>query len=89
MPKIEEAQTNSYKGYSLFNDVQDKKLQIINRGAIMANILQEHLQGAKVSRQGLALILGYFHELLPIDRKSVKASFEQHLTERGISYGAV
>lgn len=83
------SQVNTYKGLPLFNDVQDKKLQIINRGAIMANILQEHLQGSNVSRQGLGLILGYFHQLMPIDRKSVKASFEQHLTERGISYGAV
>ncbi len=89
MPKIEETKkSETYKGYSLFTDVQDKQVQIINRGAIMANIVEEHVHNKKVSRQGLALILGYFNALLPIDRKSVKAAFEQHLTERGINYGS-
>ena len=29
---------NSYKGYSLFNDVEDNKLQTWNRAVTMANI---------------------------------------------------
>lgn len=32
---------NSYKGYSLFNDVEDKALQAWNRFVVMMNILSD------------------------------------------------
>lgn len=80
-------EVSSYKGYSLYNDVEDHGIKSSNRGAILANILEEHIQNNKVSNRGLALILGYFNSLLPIDRRSVKEAFEGHLIKRGISYG--
>ncbi len=77
---------NDYKGLPLFNDVGDYNLRARNRGAIMANTLEEHLQGNKVNNTGLGLILGYFNSLPSFERQSCKTAFEEQLTQRGINF---
>lgn len=88
MPSSEETKIRLYKGYSLFDDIEDFTLKARNRGVVMANILEEHYGKSfkKVSPGGLALILGYFTEVPALERKATKEAFEQILKERGIKY---
>ncbi len=75
-----------YKGLNLFNDVEDTELKAHNRGVIMANVFEEHInkQTKKVSPMGLSLILGYFQSIMPFERKEAKLAFERTLIQRGI-----
>jgi hypothetical protein len=88
LPSSEETTIKTYKGYSLFDDVEDFSLKVKNRGVVMANIVDEHCHrsNGRVTPTGLALILGYFREVPVHERKATKIAFEQVLTERGIKY---
>jgi hypothetical protein len=83
-----EETVNTYKGYPLFNDLEDFPLRSKNRGVIMANICEEHLnrERTKVSPKGLGLVLGYFNQIIPMERTAAKFALEACLTERGIKY---
>lgn len=72
-----------YKGYSLFADVEDFELQTRNRGATMANILQENFDADKVSPRGASLLAGYLFAIEPGDRKYVMKQFIIQANERG------
>ena len=78
------SQVNSYKGLSLFNDVEDRGIQTNNRAATMANTMEENSHKAKVSPKGLALVLGYFNELPVLDRAAVNEAFKAQLVNRGL-----
>lgn len=62
---------NEFKGYSLFNDVEDKEVQTYNRARIMVNIMEDHAVGKNVSGAGLLVSMGYFQSLPPEDREAV------------------
>lgn len=74
---------NEFKGYSLFNDVEDQALRNRNRAVIMANILEHNTKGMQVSPKGAALILGYFSNIPKEEREEVEKNFEQFAKERG------
>lgn len=74
---------NEYKGYSLFNDVEDKELQSRNRAVIMSNIVEHNTIKNKISPKGAGLALGYFNSIPPEERKVVEQKFEQRIKELG------
>ncbi len=75
---------NEFKGYSLFNDVEDVELRNRNRAVILANIMEDNLTAKKkVTGKGSTLILGYFLNVPEVDRKSVRDKFAKAITERG------
>lgn len=73
---------NEYKGFSLFNDIEDKALKQRNRAVIMANIAEQYTKANKISLKGASLILGYFNEVPLNDRKELESKFTEVMKER-------
>lgn len=76
---------NDFKGYPLFNDIEDKALQTRNRAVIMANIAEANTKKNLMTPKGAFLILSYFDSLPAEDKKDVETAFKQNLKERGYS----
>lgn len=74
---------NEYKGYSLFNDVEDVDLRDRNRAVIMANIVEQYTKNKRMTPKGAALVLGYFSALPEAERKQVYDRFEKRVYEMG------
>ena len=79
-------QENEYKGYCLFNDVEDAALRSRNRAVVMANIVEFNTKKSKVSNRGASLVIGYLSNVPTGERKYVMTLFTQHLKERGFIY---
>lgn len=79
---------NTYKGMSLFNDVDDEALRNRNRAVIMANIVEQNTRQKKITPKGAALALGYFSCINEKDRKKVQALFDARITEMGYRHAA-
>lgn len=81
-------ENKTYKGYSLFNGVEDFSLKSRNRGVLIANMVEEHFDTNtnRVSTRGLALILGYFNEIPSLERKAAHNALKKELANRGIKY---
>lgn len=74
----------TYRGFDLFNDIEDKNLQAHNRAAIMSNICEAHTKRGKISPGGAGLALGYFNNIPPDERKPTFDKFM--LTMSGRNY---
>ncbi len=74
---------NEFKGYSLFSDIEDKKLQTRNRAVIMCNIIEQYTKNNLITPKGAALMIGYFHSIPEVERKEVYTEFERQVKERG------
>lgn len=72
----------NFKGYPLFNDLEDKALQTRNRAVIMANIIEQNTKKKLITPKGTALVIGYFNCVPTEDRKDVEAAFTQQMKER-------
>lgn len=73
----------SYRGFDLFNFIEDEALRNRNRAVVLANMAEDNMQANKVSHKGMAMILGYF-ELIPEgERNQVKMGFVKQMAERG------
>lgn len=81
---------NEYKGFSLFNDVEDAELRAQNRGRVMANMAEDHSdkKTRKVSPKGAALILNYFNLIRDFDRNKAKDKFKTEMESRGFVLAA-
>jgi len=75
--------TNEFKGFSLFNDIEDVSLRNRNRAVVLANIADDNNRNNMISAKGGALILGYFQSLPEEDRADVRDKFAQQMRERG------
>ena len=75
--------TNEFKGFSLFNDIEDVSLRNRNRAVVLANIADDNNKNNMISAKGGALILGYFQSLPEEDRADVRDKFAQQMRERG------
>jgi hypothetical protein len=76
---------NEYKGYSLFNDVEDKELQARNRGVVLANLTEGGMQGDKVKHGATSEIVGYFQEIPVEQRQAALTVMMKTLEDRGIT----
>lgn len=80
--------TNEFRGYGLFNDVEDKEIQIYNRARTLTNIMEDHSTidaetGDKVvTGKGALLCYGYFTSLPEADRADVHAKTASILLEK-------
>lgn len=79
---------SDFKGYPLFDDVDDVEIRRRNQATSMVNMFEEHSRGGKVSAKGLQLIVEYFSKLLPTERASVRAMFTDVLKQRGNTYAS-
>jgi hypothetical protein len=81
-------EVKTYKGYSLFNDIENFSLRSKNRGVIMVNMIEENFDKTvkKVSTRGLSLVVGYFTSIPELERKAAHDFLIQELDLRGIKY---
>jgi hypothetical protein len=76
-------QVNEYKGYTLFNDIEDATLRNRNRAVIMANMVEFHTKQGKVTPRGASLLLSYFNAIPKHERNEVHQQFSINIKERG------
>lgn len=74
---------NQFKGFDLFNDIEDVSLRNRNRAVVLANMAQDHTKERKISPGGAGLILGYFKNIPDEDKKDVQDRFQKTMQERG------
>jgi hypothetical protein len=74
-----------FKGFSLFNDIEDVDLRNRNRAVVLANIAEDNTRNKMISPKGAGLILGYFGLVPPEEREEVKDRFTVNMLQRGFS----
>lgn len=74
---------DSFKGFSLFNDIADIDLRNRNRAVVLANIASDNTRNKLISPKGASLILGYFGLIDPTERDEVKDLFTIRMLETG------
>lgn len=74
---------SNFKGYDLFDNLEDRALRIRNQAVVLANIAQDNSKGQVITPRAAAIILGYFGEVSPNDRHDVKESFTEAMLQRG------
>lgn len=80
----QEKQANEFKGYSLFNDIEDAALRSRNRAVTLCNIAEAHTNKEKrISHGGAALMIRYTEQLPSEERKQVLDMMVQFMKERG------
>lgn len=77
-----------FKGFSLFNDVEDKELRQRNRAVVLANIAADNTKNKLISPKGASLVLGYFGLIPEEDRLDVKVRFAEEMKHRGYALQA-
>ena len=77
--------SNDYKGFSLFKDIEDQTLRNRNRAVILTNIIETNLnkETKKVNVKGTALVLNYFSQIPEDERKDVEDRFTVEMIHRG------
>lgn len=76
---------DNYRGFSLFNDIEDAELRNRNRAVILTNMYEDCMdkKTKRVSAKGAALICNYFLQI-PIDeRVDVQDRFKMGMKQRG------
>lgn len=76
-----------FKGFSLFNDVEDAELRAQNRGRVMTNMAEDNTEKTRkrISPKGASLILNYFNLIPERDRSQAKDCFVKEMTNRGFA----
>jgi len=74
---------NTYKGFSLFNDIEDYILRTRNRAVVLANMAEDNSKSRLINAKGASLILGYFQQVPADERADVKSKFANVMAERG------
>lgn len=78
-----------YKGYALFNDVENRNNRISNQAVVLTNIFEDNLEksgklkGRYTSPKGIGTIVGYFRQIADGDKAAVTARYKEVMAERG------
>ena len=75
--------SRDYKGYALFTDVESRNMRISNQAIVLANIFEDHLEGAVVSMKGAGTIIGYCAKVDDEDKTAVTQRYKEIMQERG------
>lgn len=73
----------TYKGFELFNDIEDRELRARNQACVLANISEDNSRNRLISPKGAALVLGYFQQIFEGDRDIVKTKYKDQMNQRG------
>lgn len=76
--------TNYYRGYSLFNDVEDQELQTYNRARVMKNIMLDNSDGRLVNARGMQILAGYFDRIPSRNQDGVYKMLEKLLRQKEV-----
>lgn len=75
---------NEFKGFGLFNDIEDAELRARNRAVVLSNMAEDYTNTSRrISVKGAALILGYFNQLPASERNIVKEKFASTMIQKG------
>jgi hypothetical protein len=77
---------NTYKGYSLFDEVKDQALRTRNRAVVMANMYEDYPDPENkdyVSRKGALMIFTYMERVPEKERAELVTEFHKQMGERG------
>lgn len=75
---------NEYKGYSLFNDIEDASLRSRNRAVTLCNIAEAHTNKEKrISPVGASLMIRYTEQIPQEERKEMLSKMVVFMKERG------
>lgn len=82
--------SNEFKGFSLFNDIEDIALRMRNRAVVMCNMAADHSdkRTKRINPKGAALILNYFASMPIAERDDVKNLFAKEMETRGFILAA-
>lgn len=73
-----------FKGFSLFNDVEDEALRAFNRARILVNVAEDNtLPNGCLNGKGSALIVQYFQKVAVDDRKAAYDKFNELMKASG------
>lgn len=78
---------DNFKGFHLFNDIEDEQLRARNRAVVLANIAEDNTKKNLITPRGASLILGYFNCVPQEERAVTQGKFESQMKERGYSFG--
>lgn len=73
----------TFKGFALFNDVEDAELRNRNRAVVLTNIAVNHSKNGLVTPGAAGLMLGYFAKVAAEDRASVQEKFIERMRQEG------
>lgn len=76
-----------FKGFGLFNDVEDASMQAFNRGRMMVNIVMDHSKDGKFNMKGVALSTGYMNAIPKGERRAALEEFIRLLQKEGFRLG--
>lgn len=74
---------NEFKGYSLFNDIEDEALRDRNRAVVMGNMLEQNTRNGRTTPRGMGLLMGYMKGIPEDQRGNVYVLFEKRTKELG------
>lgn len=77
---------SNFKGYSLFEDIEDRDLRIRNRAAVMANMYEDNPDAANkdsTSNKGALMIFGYMERIPAEERAETVVAFHKTMESRG------
>lgn len=77
---------NNYKGFDLFNDIEDEALRNRNRAVVMANIVEDNTKAKRINAKGAGLLIGYFNAIVSEDKRNVRKLFEEFVKQRGYTH---
>lgn len=81
---FQENQVNEYKGFGLFNDIENAALRARNRAVVLSNIAEDYTnKEKKINAKGASLILGYFMQIPLEERNIVKEKFAETMLSKG------
>ena len=78
---------NAFKGFGLFNDVEDAQLQAQNRARMLINIFLDHSKNGRVNIKGAALSTGYMNAVPQGQRRLVIEKFIEGMKKEGFDLG--
>lgn len=78
-----EKQAKQVKGYSLFNDIEDRDLRIRNRAVVLTNIMEDGFVQGRVSSKSALIIMNYFHHVPEEEKDETLALFQTEAKARG------
>lgn len=81
---MNDVQNNEYKGFSLFNDIDDAALRTRNRAVTLCNIAEAHTNKEKrISPGGASLMIRYTEQIPQEERKEMLSKMVVFMKERG------
>lgn len=81
---MNDVKIDEYKGFCLFNDIENSELRARNRAVVLSNMAEDYTnKEKKINAKGASLILGYFMQIPLEERNIVKEKFAETMLQKG------